>query len=67
MMVKFSLVAFVAAFFAFAFTGQVSAEPNYGWGDCERSKTLSVENDKATDQSIAENPAPETPKSADEN
>jgi hypothetical protein len=65
MMAKFSLAAFVAALFAFS--GPVAAEPNWGWGDCESQKSLSVENDQGTDQSIAENPAPETPKSDDEN
>ncbi|MBT7942881.1 MAG: hypothetical protein HN719_05945 [Alphaproteobacteria bacterium] len=64
---KFSAVAFVAALFAFALTGPLAAEPGYGWGDCDNQKTLSVENDQDTDQSVAENAAPEAPKADDEN
>jgi hypothetical protein len=64
---NFSLFAFVAALFAIAFTGPASAEPNWGWGECQDMKTLSVENEEGTDQSIAENPTPETPKTTNEN
>ncbi|NQV84297.1 MAG: hypothetical protein HQ494_10805 [Rhodospirillales bacterium] len=67
MMRQFSLVAFAAALFAFALTGPLAAEPGYGWGDCERQNTLSVENDESLSQSVAETPAPEAPKSNDEN
>jgi len=63
----FTLAAFVAALFAFAFSNPAAAEPNWGWGECEHKATLSVENEQGTDQSVAETPAPETPKSDNEN
>ena len=58
---NFSLITFVMALFVIAFINPAAAEPKWGWGECDHSKTLSVENDEATDQSVAENPAPETP------
>ncbi len=64
-MKKFSLFAFAAALFAFGFTGPASAEPpKWSWGECESSKTLSVENE-SLDQSVAESTAPESTKPAE--
>jgi hypothetical protein len=58
-MKKFSLFAFAAALFAFGFTGPASAEETkWGWGECESSKILSVENE-SHDQSVAESTMPE--------
>ncbi len=64
-MKKFSFLAFAAALFAFGFTGPANAEkPNWGWGECDSEKTLSVENE-TLDQSVAESAAPESTKPAE--
>ncbi|MBC8337639.1 MAG: hypothetical protein H8E39_03015 [Alphaproteobacteria bacterium] len=61
-----SLAAF-AALYAFALAGPATADPKWGWGDCDHKSTLSVENEQGTDQSVAENPAPEPAKPQTEN
>ncbi len=64
-MKKFSFIAFAAALFAFGFTGPASAEETkWSWGECESSKTLSVENE-TLDQSVAESGEPESTKPAE--
>ncbi len=61
---KFFVFSFAAAFVAFSFAGQVSAEPNWSWGECDGYKTLSVENE-TLDQSVAETDGPKSIKPAD--